>query len=500
MNNILTSLQLGNNPQRRVYIPSKDIKNYNYIYLFDINREDEIILKLVPQTVSESYKSNISSVSPFGTIRPYYFYGGGESKTISFSIDLHEDLDNVNGSINQLIEKIKNLSRPKFITNGLAQSLREPIIYMQLGNQFAGQGHVNISFNYKKPYDVETGRFKVVNMSITFTYHETYDKIDTSEAFSVEYKDYDSRAQLLANKITDLNKGIKNKHMENLLGLGVDYQELGKYIFNNEKIKKVFNIAVQSLKSTGEEKKEERKLLELEAIRSSIVSGHSVNTDEIVEAEVLRYSYNPHALALYNLYIELVVLMNPNNILRIGENAVISELYDLLTKLDKARKNFEIPRDNIYDINNLKDIKMYKNPNRSSGDGTYYITRGYTKSNPNYNTLIYLYPISGYEELFTEFVTKNNLYIDTDGDMYPGLEAQYKFDAERALESLKKQIDNYGKGSYWNSAYFGWYSMDGLYYMADVSESQDIMTGYMILRDLIQLQINTRTHLYGAGG
>lgn len=482
---------------KKQYIPSSDILDYNYIYLYNLNTEEQIELKLVPQTVNESYSPNITPASPFGTIRPYYFYGGGNSKTISFSIDLHEDLDNVDGSIYTLVDKIKRLSYPYVESQGSYSVIREPLVYMQLGNQFAGTGHVNISFQYSGPYDVVTGRYKTINMTITFVYHETYDQLAVDfDRMRIDYPFDQDYSQGLAHSIISLTGNISNKYTQNLLNILVDFESLGRFVFNDEKIKKVFNIALSSIKSTGTGGTDDGlRDLELNELRNAIKSGYSASKDELLLLGARNYLYNPHAIDLYNLYIDLVTIMHPNNVLKVGEHRVTKLLQDLLQKVDKAEKYFSTSRDRLFDLNTILNIKIDKY--NTSGIRTWYYTEDIEYyPGPYQNPLvewIKLKPIYKLRDLYTNFCLKNNQYMDNEN---PDLEAQYEHEAIEALSILQDKVSEV----YYSSELGGWYEWGGYIYSGDIQENKDISDGFQILKTIVELQIKTLNILYGAGG
>ena len=485
---------------KKKYISSSDILNYNYIYLYNLNTEEQIELKLVPQTVNESYSPNITPVSPFGTIRPYYFYGGGNSKTISFSIDLHEDLDNVDGSIYTLVDKIKRLSYPYVKSQGSYSVIREPLVYMQLGNQFAGTGHVNISFQYSGPYDVVTGRYKTINMTITFVYHETYDQLAVDfnrmridYPFEQEY--FGKQSHEIAESIISLTGNISNNYTQNLLNILVDFESLGRFIFNDEKIKKVFNIAQSSIISTGTGGTDDRlRDLELNELRNTIKSGHSVSTDELLKTNTFKYSYNPHAINLYNLYIDLVTIMHPNNVTWVGELFTIKLLQDLSQKIDKVKENFSVSRDDVFNLKTILNIKVEKHI--LDKDNTWYYTNDVKPpSSPTRGTWIKLKPIYKLRDLYTDFCLKNNRYMDFFGGSGDA-ERYLELEAKQALSILKDNV----RKAYYSSALEGWYEMNDYIYPGDIQENVDIRDGFKILKTIVELQIETLKILYGAGG
>ena len=153
----------------------RSIKDSTTLYLYNYNTGEEVELDVIPEAVSATYTSRITKQAPFGVMHPINFYTGGTTKSISFSIDLHEDLHGLateaeaSKSIYLLIDRIKSMSEPR----DFGGRLREPLVYLQLGNQFAGKGHISTNIKLNTPY--RQGRYIYVNMSIDFTYHEDFD-------------------------------------------------------------------------------------------------------------------------------------------------------------------------------------------------------------------------------------------------------------------------------------------------------------------------------------
>lgn len=148
-----------------------DLTEKECLYLYRQDTEDYVKLDLIPDNVTESYSQRILSESGiFGRTTPIKFYAGGGDKSISFSFKLIEDLNNENGSLYNLLERLRSMTMPYEKRD---YSIIPPVVYLQLGKQFAGLGHIQFSYDLNVPY--RNGRFILANCSITFTYHEEFE-------------------------------------------------------------------------------------------------------------------------------------------------------------------------------------------------------------------------------------------------------------------------------------------------------------------------------------
>lgn len=144
------------------------------LFLYNLNNLDIIELNLIPNTLAAQYDSKLVKQTPFGILQPINYYVGGGSKSVAMSFDLHEDLNNEKGSIYILLDKLKKMSEP-IINEG---ALKPPLVYFQLGNHFAGKGHINVGITYNTPYS--QGRYKYINISLTVVFHEEYEQVSES--------------------------------------------------------------------------------------------------------------------------------------------------------------------------------------------------------------------------------------------------------------------------------------------------------------------------------
>jgi hypothetical protein len=153
--------------QLNIHTPSTETS----LYLYNVNTEEEINFKLIPDQLVESYSPNIISESPFGILHPINFYTGGSDKKLSFSFDIHEDMIiamDIAKDLYSAMDKLKRMSEP-YVISGV---YREPLVYLQMGTQFAGKGHIVTSISYNKPFSNKA--YKLASISVTFTFHELF--------------------------------------------------------------------------------------------------------------------------------------------------------------------------------------------------------------------------------------------------------------------------------------------------------------------------------------
>ncbi len=166
----------------RQIIDEPDFSKPTSLYLYNINTEEWVIIPVIPDSLSASYSANFQSVTTHGLIRPVRYYTGGSEKSVSFAIKMHEDLQykysnnksdeyaNTKSNLYALIDVIKRLSEPS--TDYDKQVLLPPKVYFQLGNQFAGTGHIDTSVSFSVPF--RNGRYIMADISFTFVFHEIF--------------------------------------------------------------------------------------------------------------------------------------------------------------------------------------------------------------------------------------------------------------------------------------------------------------------------------------
>ena len=165
----------------RQIIDELDFSKPTSLYLYNINTEEWVIIPVIPDSLSASYSANFQSVTTHGLIRPVRYYTGGSEKSVSFAIKMHEDLQykysnksdeyvNAGSNLYALVDVIKGLSEPS--TDHKKQVLLPPKVYFQLGNQFAGTGHIDTSVSFSVPF--RNGRYIMADISFTFVFHEIF--------------------------------------------------------------------------------------------------------------------------------------------------------------------------------------------------------------------------------------------------------------------------------------------------------------------------------------
>lgn len=210
------------------------------LYLLNINTvgtgsEVEIALKLFPDTVTEQYSARMIQEAPFGSFSPRNFYVGGSGKVLSFSFTLIEDENSAIGidekeTLYNLLHNLKGMSAPVY--DAVSETIKPPIVYFQLGEQFAGRGHISTSISHKGPY--RDGRYILADIAMTFTYHEEFesDTIITADLMS----GYVEPSDLLAD-ITDMNDSV-----EDFIKTNLDYDYIIKQVFTDSKLTKYLNV------------------------------------------------------------------------------------------------------------------------------------------------------------------------------------------------------------------------------------------------------------------
>lgn len=157
------------------------------VYIYDTQRDKSVeFSRLIPQSVGVNYKANFSSQTPFGAIRPIRFYTGGSDYTLSFSIDVMEtqkpkvsnsDIKHIstkNDSLEDVLNRLKSFEfPPEEVSKNL---IKQPEIYIQIGQQFTGLGRITVDIERKKPYQVHSGTYMYATVNITFTYYKKFDE------------------------------------------------------------------------------------------------------------------------------------------------------------------------------------------------------------------------------------------------------------------------------------------------------------------------------------
>lgn len=143
-----------------------------------INDVEEIEIKTIPQNVDYTYRPNFTSQSVLGRATPMYQYTGATGKSLSFSIELHEDIHVEAGeSLDTLVQRIKTLSSPVVDRGGYAEEY--PRVYFSLG-ELEAFVKVETDVTWKKP--IRDGKYIMAEIGF---------KIDILEELrEVEYRQF----------------------------------------------------------------------------------------------------------------------------------------------------------------------------------------------------------------------------------------------------------------------------------------------------------------------
>lgn len=329
------------------------------LYLLNLNTKEEIVLKLVPQSLAEQYSARLTQQSTFGILKPLNFYSGGTQKSISFSFDVHEDINGIDGSLYTLVEKIKRLNLP-VIKN---DTIRGPEVYFQLGTQFAGKGHLKIDIEYKLPYNVVSGRYKLATITMSFVFHEEFYEEP------VVLEENTLSLQLDASGIPLLQEAISSyDSVEDFLAGIVDY-DYAYYVsqdFAASKLNAFLNILTNQ---SVVESFSEQQLLDSNTVRENLLkSVEALRADGIIMAdyrvnsETIFYR-NPYGITLINAYKNIESIINPV----FSRQAVLSNLKSLLKTVETLSATyrnsyFEVISGYPPGINTSKEIGWYRDP------------------------------------------------------------------------------------------------------------------------------------------
>jgi hypothetical protein len=205
-----------------------NLKSVSSLYLYNLNTKEQINIRMVPESIAEKYSPKIVSVSPFGIIHPINFYVGGDSKSISFSFSLHEDY-NAEDNMYTFVDRLKRLSEPVDI-NGYVEG---PLVYLQLGSQFAGKGHITTSIEFEKPY--RNGRYIYANCSMDFVFHEEFDNDVVSVSEDSDYT-FEMSPYAYEGDLGPL------ENFEDFVRITYDDDYFIESIFGDKKVQKFLNV------------------------------------------------------------------------------------------------------------------------------------------------------------------------------------------------------------------------------------------------------------------
>lgn len=295
------------------------------LYLYNINTQEETNLRLIPDSVSESYSPKVVSVTPFGVVTPVNYYVGGGAKTVSFSFKMHEDLQNKGGSIYNVIQTLENMVKPVF-KNG---QMYDPIVYFQLGEQFVGRGHISTSFSYNKPF--RNGRYSLIEVSMTFTFHEEFeeDPIELNDGYVADLQPNSIDSELVNNY----------DFVDDFIKFQTDPDYFISQVFGSQKFRTYFNAVfttVQEYKETASRYNQFDGPQEAEQFFEDL---QSATINELVQGnQIERNAYfdNPYMLELIDLIFTLREVMF---------NARDTSIDEFILYFENIKKSFRALRD-----------------------------------------------------------------------------------------------------------------------------------------------------------
>ena len=244
---------------------------------------------------------------------------------------MNDDSHNVNGSIYELLERLKDMSRAKVIN----QLLKAPLVYFQLGTQFAGLGHINVNYDYKKPF--RNGRYIYVSCSISFTFHEEF------EAEPVDFGGTFIQDESLGLNVDFGNLTDGFESYDDFLQESFDYDYIVTQIYSDSKLTSYFNTLATNIESHYDDIS---KLTvapdpeEVEQYISDIQSGNLPTGSTWI-------NQNPYAVDLINLFFKFKTIINPIFSTIIIKGNLVKLLYEI-SDLKEAYFN-SYTGDNQYD-------------------------------------------------------------------------------------------------------------------------------------------------------
>lgn len=141
----------------RIYLPKHPIT----AVIVNLITGSVIELVHIPEEVEEANSSSFSEVNIQGRSSPILGYEGSGPRTVSFTIQLHDDY--CPEGIVKTVQKLKALTYPYYAPS----LIRPPKCYVRLGNFLKIIGVCNdVSVNWKKPY--RDGVFIYADVSLSF--------------------------------------------------------------------------------------------------------------------------------------------------------------------------------------------------------------------------------------------------------------------------------------------------------------------------------------------
>lgn len=144
------------------YSTSRDFNCYTYV-LLDGSAQDVYDLPVYPNEFSDSNRPNFSPISILGRSVDYQVYQGS-SRSVSFILNLHDELCPDRNYVHNLVAYIESAAYPGYTSDGVLV----PEIFFQIGNQFTIRGILTgCDANWKAP--IISGRLVNCDLSISIT-------------------------------------------------------------------------------------------------------------------------------------------------------------------------------------------------------------------------------------------------------------------------------------------------------------------------------------------
>lgn len=146
------------------YTPFQDFDCYVFTYLNGYrNNSPTMYLPVYPNEFSDTNNANFSAVSLLGRSVDYQIYQGS-SRSVSFTLNLHEELCNSPEDMHDLVAYIESACYPDY-TSGVVQA---PEIVFKIGRHFKIRGILtSCTANWKAP--IIDGRLVNCDLSVSIT-------------------------------------------------------------------------------------------------------------------------------------------------------------------------------------------------------------------------------------------------------------------------------------------------------------------------------------------
>lgn len=133
-------------------------------YIINLLTNDKIVVDLIPEEVSDATQGQYDEVVPRGRSNPIYGYSTSGPRTVSFTVQLHDDYCPGNhGSIVNYVNRLRALAYPAY--NG--GSISSPKCLVRVGDMINFTGVCKeVSVTWKKPY--RDGFYLNAEVSLSF--------------------------------------------------------------------------------------------------------------------------------------------------------------------------------------------------------------------------------------------------------------------------------------------------------------------------------------------